>query len=218
MHAKNSVTWLRIAAVAAIGFHALGMLVALLGIRQGTSVFPTEQRMAFVATAAWGWKAAWGVWFIAALTFVWFLALVEKVWDASGVCARLSIIVGVAAASFDGFFDTVQIVVLPAVAARAPESNTFLMLAQLTSSGGIIFANGLYAAAVALMTAALSARLTALQRWSGWSVLAIGLLLSAVGFASDPHVAEVCAGPAIGAYMLWVAAMAWTPQPVKLES
>jgi hypothetical protein len=215
LQTNGSLKWLRIAALFAFVFHALGLVVALFGIRFGTSVFPTEQRMAYVATSVWGWKAAWGVWFIAALTFVGFLAMIEKVWDATGVCARLSLIVGVAAASFDSLFDTLQIVVLPAVAERAPESNTFLMLAHFASAGGIILANGLYAIAVALMTCALSARLSPIQRTSGWLVLVFGLLLTATGFTADPHLAELFAGPAIGTYMLWIVVMAWRPPAEK---
>ncbi len=197
------------AAIFALVFHALGLVVALLGIRFGTAVFPTEQRMAFVASSFWGWRAAWGIWFLAALTFVWFLAVVEKAWVATGVCARLSVVVGVSAASSDILFDTIQIVVLPPVAARGGDPGQFLLLAHVASAGGIIVANGLYAIAVALMTWSLRPRLNAIQRWLGWAVLATGMMLTVAGLFSDPHLPEYFAGPAIGTYMLWVVAMAW---------
>ena len=121
------------------------------------------------------------------------------------------------AASLDSLFDTLQIVVLPAVAARGPDARqTFLALAQFSSVEGIVVANGLYAISVALMTVALRSRLSALQRWLGWSVIATGLLLTGAGFFEDAHLPEFFAGPAIGSYMLWVAAMAWYgPPPIK---
>ncbi|MEI6234192.1 MAG: hypothetical protein WCT04_14150 [Planctomycetota bacterium] len=210
MTTTESLKSARTAAFFAFLFHALGLVVALFGIRFGTAVFTPEQRMAFVATSPWGWKAAWGVWLIAAVTFVWFLARVEKTWDASGGTARLSLIIGVVAASLDIVFDTLQIVVLPAVAARGPEARqVFLALAHFASSGGIVVANGLYAVSVALMTHAIRAQLSKVQLWCGWSVLAAGLLLTAAGFFEDPHLPEIFAGPAIGTYMLWVAALAW---------
>ncbi len=208
MNSHEPLKHLRIAAACAIMFHVLGLAVAFFGIRYGTPVFSVELRMAHIATSLWGWKVAWGIWLIAAMTFVWFLATVEKVWNVTGVCARLSVVVGVAAASLDSLFDTLQIVVLPGVA-RGPESQPFLALAHFASAGGIVVANALYAISVALMTCALGSRLSALGRWMGWVTLIAGLLLTAVGFIDDPHLPEIFAGPAIGTYMLWVAVLAW---------
>ena len=210
---KPDLKSLRVAALAALFFHALGLAVALVGIRFGTAVFSANERMAFIASAFWGWKVAWGIWLIAAVSFVWFLARVDELWAASGTNARLSLAVGVVAASLDSLFDTVQIAVLPPVAAHG-EAPAFLAWAHFASAGGIVVANGLYAVSVALMTSALSSQLSSLQKWLGWAVLATGLALTAVGFVDDPHLPEIFAGPAIGTYMLWVAALAWWG-PVK---
>ena len=45
----------------------------------------------------------------------------------------------------------------------------------------------------------------------GWAVLVTGLALSVAGFfPGNPHLPEIFTGPAIGSYIVWVFAVAWS--------
>lgn len=209
MNSDNSLKWLRIAAALTIILHVLGLIAAVVGIRAGTATFPVEQRMTHIA-APWSlWKIAWVAWMFSAMSFVAFNAAVEKAWDLSGVCVRLGVCIGVAAASLDCVFDALQIVVLPEVAASGGGPRVFLALARFASIGGIVVANGLYSISVALLSCALRGRISRAAFALGMATLVTGLALSAVGFSSDPHLTEYFTGPVFAAYLLWVLALAW---------
>src|SRR5579862_5477490 len=205
-----SLKWLRLAAALTIGVHVLGLIAA---IGPGTAVFPDAQRIAHVG-ASWAWKIGWLVWLFGAVSFVVFNAAVEKSWKLSGVCARLGVCIGVAAASLDCVFDALQIIVLPEFAASGRGTQVFLALARFASVGGIVVANGLYSISVALLSCALREQISRCSLVLGWATLVTGLALSAVGFGSDAHLPEIFAGPVFAAYLLWVFALAWKGPPL----
>lgn len=208
MTTDKALTWLRAAAALTIGLHVAGLVAAVVGIRPGSAIFTPEERMAHIAIPWGGWQIGWVIWMFAAMAFVAFNAAVEHAWNLSGVCARLGIVVGVVAASLDCVFDVLQIVVLPDFA-QGRGGNVFLALARLSSAGGLIVANGLYAISVALLSAALRGRISRAAHWLGMATLIAGLALSAVSFSSNLRRVEYFTAPVFAAYLLWVLALAW---------
>lgn len=190
----------RLLAWLAIVLHVIGLFAALYGVRPGTAVFPVEDRMAWIQASHQRWQMAWGVWFLAALSFIAFLTAVIHRFELRGTLTNLGLAIGVAAVTVDCFNDALQIVVLPGVSGK----NAFLTLAHITSVGGIIMANGLYCIAVLLITVALGKSVPMNVRFMGWAGLFTGLALSAAGFFLNPYLPEIFTGPAIGAYILWV--------------
>lgn len=226
----SSIKWLRAAAALTIVLHVAGLIAALVWIRPASSVYPVDARMLHIAAPGSGWKIGWVVWMFGAMAFVAFNAAVEKTWDLKSVSARLGVMIGVAAAALDCLFDMMQIVVLPEFVTGGRGQNVFVAFARLSSGGGIIVANGLYAISVALLSVALRGRISRIAFWLGMATLIFGLALSAAGFCSEPsrefvaarpgaiHLPEWFVGPTFAAYLLWVFVLALQGPRIPAEN
>ncbi|HSB60415.1 MAG TPA: hypothetical protein VLI67_01765 [Vicinamibacteria bacterium] len=201
---------LAIAASLNVALHVLGLALALGHLRPGTPLVPLGSRLGYLAARPLGWSIGWAVWMLCALALVAFLAAVAR--DAPNRArAALAVTVAIAGAAVDLLCDTLQIVVLPQLAARAAADATLFLAAERgLGAGGTVVANGLYSIAVLLMTLALPGRLPALGTVLGVATFLAGLGMVGAGFTGDPGQLEAATGATLGAFIAWTVAVTWS--------
>jgi hypothetical protein len=186
------------AAALTVVLHALGLALAVFGMREGTPLVGLAERMAHLAKAPLGWSVGWAVWMLCALSLVvFFHALAERAQRAS--LARLCLSLVAVGAAVDLLCDTLFLVVLPEVAA-AGSTSVFLAVERAAGAAGTIVANGLYAVAVLMMSYALGRRRVVLL---GWAVFACGVGMAVSGVTGVPEHLEIATGPTFAALCAW---------------
>jgi hypothetical protein len=210
-----ALTWANLAA------HGAGLVLALVGMRPGSVVVPLEARMAYLAGEPRAWAWGWGVWMLCSLLLVAWLAVLRDLLPERSPAARLALLLAAAGMAVDLLCDVLQAAVLPGVAARAAAGATdlFIALERLAFTGGATVANGLYTAAVLLMTLALAGTVGAAARWAGFATVAAGLAMAVAGLLPSPALLEAATGPTIGFYSVWTVLVARglrSPAPRRL--
>jgi hypothetical protein len=194
--------------------HLVALLFAVIGMRPGTALAELSDRRAYLATWPPGWTLGWGVWMLCALLLVAFAAAVAHRLPERQPLAGLAALLAGAGAAVDLFCDSIQIAVLPTLAARQDES-LFLAVERIAGAGGLVVANGLYALATLLLTFCLRGRagLGGLVAPSGYGCFLFGMILTAAGFTGDMLLAELSTGPTILLYCVWAVAVARSLEP-----
>lgn len=185
--------------------HGVGLALAVVAMRPGTAAFPAAERTAYLATRPLGWSLGWATWMLCALALVGFLAVLAH--QRHSALAALAVALAAAGAAVDLTGDTLQIVVLPGLAADGP-TPLFMVAERAIAAAGLVAANGLYSVAVLLLTLD-RADLGPLVRWLGWGTFAAGMLMVAAGFTGDPRHVELSTGLTIGLFVPWCFAAAY---------
>lgn len=191
--------------------HLVALLFALFGMRPGTSAFPLEERLAYLAHAPLGWSLGWGVWMLCAGLQVGFYAVLTRHLRDRFEAAWLAVTVATAGAAIDLTCDAIWITVIPALAARGTVAVVvFLAVERAALAGGLIVANGLYCIATLILTLCLRGRpgVTWPLLAAGYGVFGFGMLLSAAGFTGVAWHAEAATGPTILCFCAWVVLVA----------
>jgi hypothetical protein len=194
--------------------HAAGLLMAVVGMREGTILVPLAQRQAYLASYPPGWSLGWGIWMLSALSLVAFIAvLVYSQGERSGL-AQLALNLACAGVAIDLFCDIVYITVLPMVAADNNPS-LFQAVERAAGAGGTVVANGLYAVAVLLVTIALWRQGAAARHtlWLGYGVFLSGMLMVLAGFTNLPWLLQLATGLTISFFIAWTITMGLMRQP-----
>jgi hypothetical protein len=195
--------------------HVLGLILALAGMRPGTSLVSLDERLAYLAGHPAAWAAGWAVWMACALALVAFFAVLAPRADA-GPLGSLAVTLAAAGAGVDLLCDTVQIVVLPDLAAfRPPDPAAFYVVERAVGAGGTVVANGLYSIGVLLLALALRRRLPTHVFVFGLGTFAAGMLMVVGGFLGDARVVAGATGPTIAGFLLWTVAV--TRSVLRLE-
>ncbi|HEX7184722.1 MAG TPA: hypothetical protein VF756_23050, partial [Thermoanaerobaculia bacterium] len=206
---------LEILAWANVGLHALGLVVAWIGMRPGSVVMPVTERTAYLAGNPPAWAWGWGIWMACTLLLVAYLAALRRLIPDRPVTADLAVLFAVAGMAADLLCDVVQIRVLPLVAAVGPEHRTlFLAVERLAFTGGATVANGLYTAAVLLMTLSLRGHVRSLTRLAGWATAVAGSAMVVSGLLPSPELLQASTGPTIGFFSLWTVLVARDLRPL----
>lgn len=112
--------------------------------------------------------------------------------------ADLALTLTAAGMGVDLMCDVVQIRGLPLATASEP---LFLSLEAVVFTGGATVANGLYTAAVLILT--LTLRTGAGARLFGFATVVFGAAMAVAGLIPSPRLLELATGPTIGFYSLW---------------
>lgn len=212
---------LEILAWANVGLHILGLAVAWVGMRPGSVLMPLEERTAYLAGDPPAWAWGWGIWMACTLLLVAYLAALRRLIPDRPVAAEIALLFAAAGMAADLLCDVVQIRVLPLVAAAGPEQRTlFLAVERLAFTGGATVANGLYTAAVLLMTLSLRGQVRPLARLAGWATFVAGSAMVVSGLLPSPELLQASTGPTIGFYSLWTVLVARDlrdPHPLRKE-
>jgi len=206
---RSAMRLLTVAAWLNVGLHLAGLVLAVVGLRPGTPLVPTAERVAYLAGRPLAWSLAWATWMLCALALVAFLAvLAHRVPEASAL-AGTAVTLAAAGAAIDLTCDTLYITVLPGLA-DGGATPLFLAVERALGGGGIVVANGLYSVATLLATLGLRARpdVPALVRGLGYATFAGGMLMVAAGFTGDPRHLQLATGATILPYMAWTLGVA----------
>jgi hypothetical protein len=196
-----ALTWANIA------LHGVGLVVALIGMRPGSVVVPLEARMVYLAGEPPAWAWGWGIWMLCSLLLVAWLTALRGLLPERSAAARLALLLAAAGMAADLLCDVIQIAVLPPVAAKGA-TDLFVALERLAFTGGATVANGLYTAAVLLMTLTLAGTAGVAARWAGFATVAAGSAMAVAGLLPSPALLEASTGPTIGFYSLWTVLVA----------
>ena len=178
--------------------HGVGLVLALFGMRPGSPLVPLPERMAYLAGHPAGWTWGWGVWMICSLLLLGYVATLRGCLPGRSLAADLALTLTAAGVGVDLLCDVVQIRGLPLATASEP---LFLSLEALAFTGGATVANGLYTAAVLLLTLMMRTRPGA--RLAGFATVVFGTAMAAAGLIPSPRLLELATGPTIGFYSLW---------------
>lgn len=178
--------------------HGVGLVLALVGMRPGSPLVPLAERMEYLAghPAAWTW--GWGVWMVCALLLLGYVAALRGCLPERSLAADLALILTAVGMGVDLLCDVVQIRGLPLATASEP---LFLSLEALAFTGGATVANGLYTAAVLILT--LTLRIGPGARFAGFATVVFGAAMAVAGMIPSPRLLELATGPTIGFYSLW---------------
>jgi hypothetical protein len=176
--------------------HGVGLVLAVFGMRPGSPLVPLPERMEYLAghPAAWSW--GWGVWMACSLLLLGYVAALRS--RLPSFAADLALTLTAAGMGVDLMCDVVQIRGLPLATASEP---LFLSLEALAFTGGATVANGLYTAAVLILT--LSLRIGSGARLAGFATVVFGAAMAVAGMIPSPRLLELATGPTIGFYSLW---------------
>jgi hypothetical protein len=184
-----------------VALHALGLALAALGMRAGTSIVDLPSRMAFLARAPSGWTVGWAVWMLCALSLLAFFVVAAERLPAGVARAALALVS--AGAAVDLFCDAAQAKVLPLLASGG--AALFLAIERLLGVGGTVVANGLYALAALAVTWALRDRAA---RALGFLCVASGAAMVVAGWGGVARHVALTVGPTIFFYFAWALAAA----------
>jgi hypothetical protein len=178
--------------------HGVGLVLALFGMRPGSPLVLLPERMEYLAGHPAGWTWGWGVWMVCSLLLLFYVAALRGCLPARSLAADLALTLTAAGMGVDLLCDVVQIRALPLATASEP---LFLSLESLAFTGGATVANGLYTAAVLLLT--LTLRTGPGARLAGFSTVVFGTAMAVAGMIPSPRLLELATGPTIGFYSLW---------------
>jgi hypothetical protein len=198
----------RVEAFAAGGLNALGLVLAVVGMRPGAPMLPLDQRMVFLAAHPVGWTLGWTVWLLAALALVLLFARLVRVLP--GALAVPALALAAIGATIDITCDVLQIIAIPLVAAAEPPAPALFAALDAGLWGcGVILGSGLYCAAVALATLGLARRRHAsrLLVASATATSLGGIVWVAAEVGGARAVLEPITGLTVGAFILWTLAL-----------
>jgi hypothetical protein len=200
---------LRLLAWINIVLHLLALLAAVLGMQPGSPLVSVEQRMAHLATQPLSWSLSWGVWALCALGLISFVAVATSHLPQRRAAGQLAVALVTAGAGADLLCDSVQILVLPMLAAEGPGATLlFLAFERAAGAGGLIAANGLYGLGTLVLTECLRGRPGAGPALAlGWAMFVGAMLLVAAGFTGDAWQAGVATVPTILLFCVWALAV-----------
>jgi len=191
-----------------IACHLLGLCLAFFAMSDGTALIPLQERMTFLAEMPLGWSLSWGVWMLCALAFLAFTVVLVDFLPKDDIWARLAYGLVISGVAIDFACDSLQIVVLPQVAALRDEQ-TFIIVERCLGVAGTVGANGLYSLAVLLLTVRfhLVVRLTVVPMGLGYATFFFGTGLALAGFTGYPQHLQIAAGSTILTFAAWTFAM-----------
>jgi hypothetical protein len=178
--------------------HGVGLVLALFGMRPGSPLVPLPERMEYLAGHPAGWSWGWGVWMACSLLLLGYVAALRACLPERSLAADLALTLTAAGMGVDLLCDVLQIRGLPLATASEP---LFLSLEALAFTGGATVANGLYTAAVLILT--LSLRIGSGARLAGFATVVFGAAMAVAGMIPSPRLLELATGPTIGFYSLW---------------
>lgn len=178
--------------------HGAGLVLALIGMRPGSPLVPLSERMSYLAGHPAGWRWGWGVWMLCSLLLLTYVAALRSRLPDRSLAADLALTLTAAGMGVDLMCDVVQIRALPFAAGSEP---LFLTLESLAFTGGATVANGLYTAAVLILT--LSLRIGPGARLAGFATVVFGTAMAMAGLLPSPRLLELATGPTIGFFGLW---------------
>lgn len=176
--------------------HGVGLVLAVVGMRPGSPLVPLDERMEYLAGHPAGWSWGWGVWMVCSLLLLAYVAALRS--RLPSFAADLALALAAAGMGVDLMCDVVQIRGLPLATASEP---LFLSLEALAFTGGATVANGLYTAAVLILTLRLPTGSGA--RLAGLATAVFGTAMAVAGLIPSPRLLELATGPTIGFYSLW---------------
>ncbi|HWM95372.1 MAG TPA: hypothetical protein VN493_31755 [Thermoanaerobaculia bacterium] len=182
--------------------HGVGLVLALVGMRPGSSLVPLPERMAYLAGRPAGWTWGWGVWMLCSLLLLGYVAALRRHLPDRSIAADLAFVLTAAGMGVDLLCDVLQIRGLPLAAGSGSEP-LFLSLESLAFTGGATVANGLYTAAVLILTLELRGRIGTAAQFAGLATAVFGSAMAVAGLIPSPNLLEVATGPTIGFYSLW---------------
>jgi hypothetical protein len=180
--------------------HGLGLVLAVTGMRPGSPLVPLPERMEYLAGHPAGWSWGWGVWMLCSLLLLAFVAALRNRLPERSLGADLALTLTAAGMGVDLLCDAVQIRGLPLAAGSGSEP-LFLSLESLAFTGGATVANGLYTAAVLILT--LTLRIGGGARLAGLATAVFGTAMAVAGLIPSPRLLEIATGPTIACYSLW---------------
>jgi hypothetical protein len=198
-----ALAWLNVA------LHALGLTMAWIGLRPGSTVVPLSERMAYLARQPPAWAWGWGVWMLCALVLVAYMAVLRRALPGNPVLADLALVFTAAGMAVDLLCDVTQIQILPLAAQSGPsQPAVFLAFERLVFTGGVTVANGLYIAGLLLMNLCLRSMARMPTLLVGWISVVSGFALAAAGFVPSTLLLQAATGLTIGAYSVWTVLVA----------
>ena len=188
-----------------VALHALGLVLAAVGMRPGSPLVPLADRMGYLAGGPLGWSLGWGVWMLCSLLLFFYVAALRA--HLPGLSGSLAMALTAAGVGVDLLCDVAQIRALP-LAAASGSKPLFLTLESLLFAGGATVANGLYTVSVLILTLALRTRTGHLARYAGFGTVVAGSAMAVAGLIPSPPLLELATGPTIGLYSLWTVLVA----------
>jgi hypothetical protein len=185
-----------------IGLHAVGLIFAKQGMRPGSPLVPVAERMAYLAGRPAGWVWGWGIWMACSLLLVAYVAALRSRLPGRSFAADLALTLAAAGMGVDLLCDVIQIRGLPLAAASGSEP-LFLALEALAFTAGLTVANGLYTAAVLLLTLRLGGVVRPETRIFGFGTVVFGTAMAVAGVIPSPGLVEITTGPTIVLYCIW---------------
>jgi hypothetical protein len=187
-----------------VALHVLGLALAVLGMRPGSPLVPLPERVAYLAgrPALWSW--GWGVWMLCSLLLLGYVAALRRSLPERSLSADLALVLTAAGMGVDLLCDVIQMT-LPRVTGYEP---LFLALERIAFTGGATVANGLYTAAVLILTLRLRGSTSAVTRLAGFATVVFGAAMAVAGLIPSPELLQAATGPTIGFYSLWTVLVA----------
>src|SRR5262249_20765055 len=188
-----------------------GLVLAAVGMRPGSPLVLLPERLAYLAQGPLAWSLGWGMWMVCAMALIAFLAGMARRLPEHTLLAHSALVLAIVGGAVDLLCDVINIIVLPALAARGPSWEPMFLTAEHTTfASGLIVANGLYSVSVALLTWCYQGRqgIKAPIVVLGYAVFGFGMLLAVAGFAGSPRLAELATGPTIGLFCVWSVSVA----------
>lgn len=183
--------------------HAIGLAFARNAMRPGSPLVPVSERMAYLAGRPPGWIWGWGIWMVCSLLLLAYVAALRNRLPGRSLAADLALALAATGMGVDLLCDVVQIRGLPLAAASGSEA-LFLALEALAFTGGLTVANGLYTAAVLLLTLAMGKEIGPETKIFGFGTVVFGSVMALAGLTLLPqHVLESSTGLTILLYSIW---------------
>ena len=199
--ALPALAWTNVAA------HGAGLVLAWFGMRRGSVTAPLAERLAYLAGHPAGWIWGWGVWMVCTVLLVSFMVALRSRLPQPSPGADLALFVTAAAMAVDLTCDVIQMQALP-LAAEAGQASLFLVLERIAFTGGATVANGLYTAAIVLMTILLRPLTSVPARLAGMATGISGAVMVLSGLLLSPALLQASTGPTIGFFSLWTVLVA----------
>lgn len=183
--------------------HAIGLAFAQNAMRLGSPLVPLSERMAYLASRPRGWIWGWGIWMVCALLLLAYVAALRHRLPGRSLAADLALVLTATGMGVDLLCDVIQIRGLPLAAASGSEA-LFLSLEALAFTGGLTVANGLYTAAVLLLTLGMGNEIEPETRIFGFGTVVFGTVMALAGLTALPkYVLESSTGLTILLYSIW---------------
>lgn len=181
----------------------MGLTFAQRAMRLGSPLVPVADRMAYLAGRPPGWAWGWGLWMVCALLLLAYVAALRSRLPGRSLSADLALALTAAGVGVDLLCDVIQIRGLPLAAASGSEA-LFLSLEALAFTGGLTAANGLYTAAILLLTLGLGREIGPEARIFGFGTVIFGTIMAVAGLIPLPsYLLESSTGLTVLLFAMW---------------